>query len=137
VFDANILVPALQAVFSHARTRTGAPSAAAILTTFFSTQPGRAHRPMRSGASSSRLHRCGRRLRGTPPAPAGPRGLKYRLYCGRGGDCLVRYDNETGKSDHRHVRGREMSYEFRSVEQLRRDFERDVKTAGGKDEENT
>ncbi|MGH8524670.1 MAG: toxin-antitoxin system TumE family protein, partial [Gammaproteobacteria bacterium] len=28
--------------------------------------------------------------------------LKYRLYCGRGGRCLVRYDNETGKGDHRH-----------------------------------
>jgi hypothetical protein len=31
-----------------------------------------------------------------------PHGLKYRLYCGRDGNCLVRYDNETGKSDHRH-----------------------------------
>jgi uncharacterized protein YwbE len=31
-----------------------------------------------------------------------PHGLKYRLYCGRGGVCLVRYDNETGKGDHRH-----------------------------------
>lgn len=41
---------------------------------------------------------------------------------------------ETGKGDHRHVRGREMPYEFSSVEQLRRDFEEDVKAAGGKDE---
>jgi hypothetical protein len=30
-----------------------------------------------------------------------------------------------------------MPYEFKSVEQLRRDFERDVKAAGGKDEKNT
>ena len=29
-------------------------------------------------------------------------GLKYRLYCGRGRICLVRYDNEAGKGDHRH-----------------------------------
>ncbi len=29
-------------------------------------------------------------------------GLKYRLYYGRGGKCLVRYDNEAGKGDHRH-----------------------------------
>src|ERR1700686_2296811 len=34
-------------------------------------------------------------------------GLKYRLYYGRGGKCLVRYDNEAGKGDHRHVEGRE------------------------------
>jgi len=71
------------------------------------------------------------------PTPDRPHGLKYRLYYGRRGVCLVRYDNETGKGDHRHVRGRETPYEFKSVEQLRRDFERDVKTAGGKDEKDT
>jgi len=68
------------------------------------------------------------------PTPERPHGLKYRLYYGRRGVCLVRYDNETGKGDHRHVGGREMPYEFKSVEQLRRDFENDVKAAGGKDE---
>ena len=66
-----------------------------------------------------------------------PHGFKYRLFYGRRGVCLVRYDNETGKGDHRHIRGREMPYEFRSVEQLRWDFEEDVKAAGGKDETNT
>jgi hypothetical protein len=65
-----------------------------------------------------------------------PHGLKYRLYYGRHGVCLVRYDNEAGKGDHRHVGGREMPYEFKSVEQLRRDFERDIKAAGGEHEEN-
>ena len=68
------------------------------------------------------------------PTPERPHGLKYRLYFGRRGVCLVRYDNETGKGDHRHVHGREMPYEFRSVEQLRRDFEEDVKATGGNDE---
>lgn len=68
------------------------------------------------------------------PTPERPHGFKYRLYYGRRGVCLVRYDNETGKGDHRHIRGREMTYEFKSVEQLRRDFEKDVKAAGGKDE---
>jgi hypothetical protein len=71
------------------------------------------------------------------PTPDRPHGFKYRLYYGRGGVCLVRYDNETGKGDHRHVHGRELPYEFKSIEQLRRDFERDVKTAGGKDEKDT
>lgn len=71
------------------------------------------------------------------PTPERPHGLKYRLYYGRGGVCLVRYDNETDKGDHRHVGGREMPYEFKSVEQLRRDFEDDVKATGGKDEKDT
>ena len=53
---------------------------------------------------------------------------------GRRGVCIVRYDNETVKGDHRHVRGRELPYEFKSVEPLRREFEDDVKAAGGKDE---
>ena len=68
------------------------------------------------------------------PTSERPHGFKYRLYYGRRGVCLVRYDNETGKGDHKHVRGREMPYEFKSVEQLRLDFEEDVKSAGGKHE---
>jgi len=53
--------------------------------------------------------------------------FKYRLYCGRGNDCLVRYDNERGKGDHRHIEGREESYAFSDIEKLLADFERDVK----------
>jgi hypothetical protein len=71
------------------------------------------------------------------PTPERPHGLKYRLYYGRHGVCLVRYDNETGKGDHKHVRGRETPYEFKSVEQLRSDFERDMKAVGGKHEKDT
>lgn len=66
--------------------------------------------------------------------PDRPHGLKYRLYLGRGGECLVRYDNETGKGDHRHAGGRETPYKFVSVAQLRRDFEADVEKYGGQDE---
>ena len=62
-------------------------------------------------------------------------GLKYRLYFGRGGKCLVRYDNEVGKGDHRHVKGREEPYRFVSVAKLRRDFEADVRKYGGCNEE--
>jgi hypothetical protein len=71
------------------------------------------------------------------PSPAAdrPHGIKYRLYYGRGGVCLVRYDNEAGKGDHRHFEGRETRYEFSSIAQLRRDFEVDVRNAGGKIEE--
>lgn len=49
--------------------------------------------------------------------------LRYRL---RYGD-LVEYENGRRK-----VRGRSSRYEFRSVEQLRYDFERDVESAGGR-----
>jgi hypothetical protein len=42
----------------------------------------------------------------------------------------VRYDNERGKGDHRHVEGRELSYEFSSVERLLDDFESDMRERG-------
>ena len=58
-------------------------------------------------------------------------GLKYRLYFGRGGKCLVRYDNESGKGDHRHVGKKETSYRFVSVRRLRQDFWADVMRLGG------
>ncbi len=59
-------------------------------------------------------------------------GFKYRLYYGSpDGRSVVRYDNETGKGDHRHVGGREERYYFRSVEALVSDFLRDVDQARG------
>jgi hypothetical protein len=42
------------------------------------------------------------------------------------GVCVVRYENETGKGDHRHIGGREASYGFRSLEALQVDFWTDV-----------
>jgi len=41
--------------------------------------------------------------------------------------CRVRYDNERGKGDHRHLGEREEDYNFTTLEQLLADFERDVK----------
>lgn len=67
--------------------------------------------------------------------PDRPHALKYRLYLGRDGECLVRYDNESGKGDHRHVRGKETPYRFVSLAKLRRDFESDMRRYGGEDEE--
>jgi hypothetical protein len=46
---------------------------------------------------------------------------RYRLRYGRPGAWQVRYEDGT-----RRARGRRWRYEFRSVEQLRYDFERDV-----------
>ena len=67
------------------------------------------------------------------PAPTAdrPHGLKYRLYCGRNGRSVVRYDNETGKGDHRHYGRREEAYVFESVEKLVADFESDCERLTG------
>jgi len=59
-------------------------------------------------------------------SPERPHGLKYRLYCGRDGRCLVRYDNETGKGGHRHARSTESGYAFTMPEQLLADFRHDI-----------
>ena len=60
------------------------------------------------------------------PVPGSSHGYKYRLYFGRGGRTLVRYDNERGKGDHRHVDGKESPYKFKSMEELIEDFFADV-----------
>jgi len=53
--------------------------------------------------------------------------FKYRLYAGLlNGTCLVRYDNERGKGDHRHIRGQEEPYQFTSLGRLKNDFMSDV-----------
>jgi hypothetical protein len=62
-----------------------------------------------------------------------PHGLKYRLYCGRNGDCLVRYDNEAGKGDHRHYGDDEEPYPFTTIEQLLADFRTDCARLAGWD----
>jgi hypothetical protein len=60
------------------------------------------------------------------PSTERPHGLKYSLFYGRPGERIVGYDNETGKGDHRHYRGREETYKFRTFEALLDDFWRDV-----------
>jgi len=52
---------------------------------------------------------------------------KYRLFYGRPGECFVRYDNERGKGDHRHIGKVESRYEFTSLDALLADFEHDVR----------
>ncbi|MCF6256391.1 MAG: DUF6516 family protein [Gammaproteobacteria bacterium] len=64
-----------------------------------------------------------------------PHGLKYRLYYGYSGKCLVRYDNERGKGDHRHEGNRETPYIFISVEQLVQDFKADIERLRGEQHE--
>lgn len=52
---------------------------------------------------------------------------KYRLAYVVGGECVLRYDNEAGKGDHRHLRKREYAYAFESLEQLLSDFQADIR----------
>ena len=52
---------------------------------------------------------------------------KYRLAYVVDGECVLRYDNETGKGDHRHYAGRESKYSFSTPEKLIADFQRDIK----------
>jgi hypothetical protein len=42
------------------------------------------------------------------------------------GVCVLRYDNEAGKGDHRHVRDEEHDDRFKSADQLLADFWKDV-----------
>jgi hypothetical protein len=60
------------------------------------------------------------------PLPPSTHRFKYRLFHGRAGEERVRYDNERGKGDHRHVNGQELAYVFESIDKLLDDFERDV-----------
>jgi hypothetical protein len=53
--------------------------------------------------------------------------FKYRLALLSNGVCVMRYDNEAGKGDHRHLGEVELNYEFKGLEQLRRDFMEDVR----------
>ena len=52
--------------------------------------------------------------------------LKYRLALVAAGECVLRYDNEAGKGDHRHVGGEEAPYAFHGYERLLADFWSDV-----------
>ncbi len=61
-----------------------------------------------------------------------PHGFKCRLNYGLSdGSSLVRYDNETGKGDHKHVRNKQFPYTFSTVSQLFKDFASDVISNGG------
>lgn len=57
-----------------------------------------------------------------------PPGGGYLLCCRRGGQWLLAYRSD-GRAHWRRAGGHEQVYPFKSVEQLRYDFERDVEDA--------
>ena len=52
--------------------------------------------------------------------------FKYRLAYVVNGVCVLRYDNEDGKGDHRHFGTKESAYAFTTPQQLIADFQRDI-----------
>jgi hypothetical protein len=67
------------------------------------------------------------------PLPGSVHSYKYRLAYVRDGDCLVRFDNEAGKGDHRYIRGKESNYRFITPEKLVQDFLREARRADRED----
>ncbi|MBS0431627.1 MAG: hypothetical protein JSS21_04385 [Proteobacteria bacterium] len=53
---------------------------------------------------------------------------KYRLALIADRICVLRYDNEAGKGDHKHVGRRETPYRFIDLDTLQHDFWTDVET---------
>ena len=51
---------------------------------------------------------------------------KYRLAFVVDEVCVLRYDNEVGKGDHKHIGNREYEYAFTTLKALREDFLADV-----------
>lgn len=60
------------------------------------------------------------------PLPGSSHRFKYRLAYVVSSKCVLRYDNESGKGDHRHFGGSEEQYSFSTPEQLIADFEQDI-----------
>jgi len=52
---------------------------------------------------------------------------KYRLALIVEGKCVLRYDNERGKGDHKHIYDKEVKIDFSSLETLFDDFQSDMK----------
>jgi len=51
---------------------------------------------------------------------------KYRLAYVVDSKCVLRYDNEVGKGDHRHFNQSQTTYEFRTPQKLLSDFFADI-----------
>ena len=60
------------------------------------------------------------------PLEGSAHAFKYRLAYVVRGECVLRYDNEVGKGDHRHFGKKESSYAFTTPDQLIADFQKDI-----------
>ena len=60
------------------------------------------------------------------PVPGSEHNYKYRLAFVVDNECVLRYDNESGKGDHKHIMEAEVSFTFNGLSQLVNDFMDDV-----------
>lgn len=60
------------------------------------------------------------------PVPGSLHPFKYRLALVVRGECVMRYDNERGKGDHRHIGSDEEVFAFTSLEALFDAFQADM-----------
>lgn len=60
------------------------------------------------------------------PLAGSTHAFKYRLAYIVDSVCVVRYDNEVGKGDHRHVAEEESAYAFETPDKPIADFQRDM-----------
>jgi hypothetical protein len=60
------------------------------------------------------------------PLPGSSHSFKYRLAYVVNEVCVLHYDNEPGKGDHRHWGEEESDYKFRSFDKLLADFQADI-----------
>jgi len=51
-----------------------------------------------------------------------PHGLKYSLVYIQNGKRVIGFDNAEGKGDHKHYKGKEYKYDFKSINNLINDF---------------
>lgn len=58
--------------------------------------------------------------------------FKYRLALVVSVECVLRYDNEAGNGDHKHVGGREVRYGFADLDRLLQNFRVDVEARRAK-----
>jgi hypothetical protein len=60
--------------------------------------------------------------------PGSSHAFKYRLAFAVDEVCVLRFDNESGKGDHKHVGARQAPYDFQSLTQLVADFWNEIDT---------
>lgn len=63
-----------------------------------------------------------------PAVPGSQHNFKYSMAYIVDGVCVMRYDNERGKGDHKHIDDQEISTQFVNIEQLFMDFLADIET---------
>jgi len=62
------------------------------------------------------------------PLPGSTHSYKYRMALIAENICVLRYDNEAGKGDHRHVGQAEQPYTFTNITELLNDFEASIRS---------